>query len=168
MSHNSPYELARTHRKFMIQAIQLAEEAYDGDEVPIGALVVHNKNIVGKGYNQVEMLNDATAHAEMLAISAACSTLQSKYLDGCTLYVTLEPCPMCATAAVWSKIDRIVFGASDADYGACGSVFNLSHHRALNHDIEIIQGVMEKECEEMVRAFFKEKRDDEDRESDDR
>ena len=104
----------------MMQAFRHAEIAYDNGEVPVGAVVVHENRIIGKGYNQVEMLQDSTAHAEMIAISAACSTLQNKYLGDCTLYVTLEPCPMCAGALVWSKIKRIVFGTMDEKAGACG------------------------------------------------
>ena len=115
--------------------------------------------IIGKGYNQIERLKDTTAHAEMVAISAACSTISNKYLEGCTLYVTLEPCPMCAGALVWSKIDRIVFGVTDAKAGACGSVFNLSSNKRLNHRIEIIQGVLERDCEFMLKSFFKKKRE---------
>lgn len=152
-------KIARKHRKFMMQALQLAEQADDEDEVPIGSVVVHKDTIVGKGYNQIEKLNDATAHAEMLALSAASSTLETKYLSDCTLYVTLEPCPMCATAAVWAKVDRIVFGAADAKSGACGSIFNLTHHSSLNHKVQIIQGVLERDCEQMLQSFFERKRE---------
>lgn len=146
------------HQNYMMQAFHLAEMAYDKGEVPIGAVVVHENRIIGKGYNQVEMLGDSTAHAEMIAISAACSTLQNKYLEDCTLYVTLEPCPMCAGALVWSKIKRIVFGAMDEKAGACGTVFNISSNKKLNHTIEIIQGVMEADCKYLLQEFFKSKR----------
>lgn len=142
----------------MMQAFRHAEIAYDNGEVPVGAVVVHENRIIGKGYNQVEMLQDSTAHAEMIAISAACSTLQNKYLGDCTLYVTLEPCPMCAGALVWSKIKRIVFGTMDEKAGACGSVFNISSNNKLNHNIEIIQGVMEADCKYLLQEFFKSKR----------
>ena len=142
----------------MMQAFRHAEIAYDNGEVPVGAVVVHENRIIGKGYNQVEMLQDSTAHAEMIAISAACSTLQNKYLGDCTLYVTLEPCPMCAGALVWSKIKRIVFGTMDEKAGACGSVFNISSNNKLNHNIEIIQGVMEADCKYLLQDFFKSKR----------
>jgi tRNA(adenine34) deaminase len=161
MNNDSPYELSQNHRKYMSEAIKLAEQAYNEDEVPVGSIVIHESRIIGKGYNQVEKLNDATAHAEMLSISAASSTLESKYLSECTLYVTLEPCPMCASAAVWAKAGRIVFGASDAKYGACGSVFNLAQNNSLNHNINIIQGVMEKRCEELLTSYFQQKREDE-------
>lgn len=146
------------HQKFMARAFMLAEQAFDEGEVPVGAVVVHKGQIIGKGYNQVERLNDPTAHAEMLAISAACETISEKYLSGCTLYVTLEPCPMCAGASVWSKLGTIVFGATDAKAGACGSIFNISSNEKLNHRIDVIQGVMEAECEFLLKEFFREKR----------
>lgn len=146
------------HLRFMQQAYRLAEQAYEEKEVPVGAIIVHNGRIVGKGYNQTERLKDPTAHAEMIAISAACSTLESKYLQDCTMYVTLEPCPMCAGALVWSKIDQLVFGAWDAKAGSCGSLFNLSSNDNLNHQINVIQGVMEADCEWILKQFFKEQR----------
>lgn len=152
------YNGKNVHQNYMMQAFRLAENAYEKGEVPVGAVVVHENRIIGKGYNQVEMLQDSTAHAEMIAVSAACSTLQNKYLEDCTLYVTLEPCPMCAGALVWSKIKRIVFGAMDEKAGACGSVFNISSNKKLNHSIEIIQGVMEADCKYLLQEFFKAKR----------
>lgn len=142
----------------MARAFMLAEQAFDEGEVPVGAVIVRNNQIIGKGYNQVQRLNDPTAHAEMIAISAACETMDEKYLSECTLYVTLEPCPMCAGAAVWSKLGGIVFGAADAKAGGCGSVFNISSNKKLNHQVEVIQGVMEAECEHLLKAFFRERR----------
>lgn len=149
----------RKHDRFMQQAFNLAEQAYEKKEIPVGAVVVHNNQIIGKGYNQTEQLNDATAHAEMLALSAACSTLKQKYLKDCTLYVTLEPCPMCAGALVWSKIDTVVIGAWDSQAGGCGSVFNLSSNEKLNHQVTVLQGFMENDCEWIIKQFFKERRD---------
>jgi tRNA(adenine34) deaminase len=146
------------HRNFMMQALKLAEQAYRQKEVPVGAIVVHEGRVIGKGFNQVEMLKDPTAPAEMLAISAACATLQNKYLNGCTLYVTLEPCPMCAGAIVWSKIERVVFGAIDEKAGACGSVFNIVNNQKLNHRVEVIQGVLDIDSEMLLKQFFSEKR----------
>ncbi|MEX0844085.1 MAG: tRNA adenosine(34) deaminase TadA [Balneolaceae bacterium] len=146
------------HQRYMARALMLAEQAFEEGEVPVGAVIVHKGEIIGKGYNQVERLNDPTAHAEMLAISAACETINQKYLSECTLYVTLEPCPMCASAVVWSKLGTVVFGASDANAGGCGSVFNISSNKKLNHQVEVIQGVMESECEHLMKAFFREKR----------
>ena len=142
------------HENFMIEAFKLAEKAYNEGEIPVGAIVVHENRIIGKGYNQVELLKDPTAHAEMIAISSACATLQQKYLTGCTLFVTLEPCPMCSGAAVWSKLDRIIFGAMDEKAGGCGSMFNITSNKALNHRVEIIQGVMEFDCQFLLKKFF--------------
>ncbi|MCG2588682.1 tRNA adenosine(34) deaminase TadA [Rhodohalobacter sulfatireducens] len=146
------------HQNYMMQAFKQAEIAFEKKEVPVGAVVVHENRIIGRGYNQVEMLQDSTAHAEMIAISAACSTLQNKYLDDCTLYVTLEPCPMCAGALVWSKLKRVVFGTMDEKAGSCGSVFNISSNKKLNHSVEVIQGVMEADCKFLLKEFFRSKR----------
>lgn len=146
------------HLRFMQQAFFLAEQAYEEKEVPVGAVVVKNDRVIGKGYNQTERLKDATAHAEMLAISAACSTLRQKYLQDCTLYVTLEPCPMCAGALVLSKIDRVVIGAWDSKAGGCSSVFNIAGNEKLNHRVEVIQGFMERDCEFILKQFFRERR----------
>lgn len=146
------------HLHFMQRAFFQAEKAFDNNEVPVGAVIVKNGRIIGTGYNQVEQLQDPTAHAEMIALTAACNTTEEKYLDGCTLYVTLEPCMMCAGAFVWSKIDTIVFGAMDIKAGGCGSIFNIVQNKALNHHIEIIHGIMEAECEWLLKRFFKEKR----------
>ncbi len=150
--------LWQAHQQFMAKAVMLAEQAFEEGEVPVGAIVVHKNTIVGKGYNQVERLGDPTAHAEMLAISAACDTLGEKYLNECTLYVTLEPCPMCAGALVWSKIGTIVYGASDVKSGASGSVFNITQNDTLNHKAEVIQGILEHDCEYLLKAFFASKR----------
>lgn len=155
---NTELPLVEIHHKYMARAFILAEQAFENDEIPVGAIVVYKDQIIGKGYNQVEMLNDPTAHAEMLAISAACETISEKYLSDCTLYVTLEPCPMCAGAAVWSKLGRIVFGAQDAKSGGCGSVFNIVSNNKLNHRVEVIQGIMESESEYLLKEFFKQKR----------
>lgn len=148
----------QSHQRFMAQAVMLAEQAFEDGEVPVGAIVVHKNKIVGKGYNQVERLNDPTAHAEMIAISAACDTLGEKYLSECTLYVTLEPCPMCAGGIVWSKLGTVVFGASDAKAGGCGSVFNIVQNNKLNHRAEVIQGILEHDCEYLLTSFFSAKR----------
>jgi len=140
--------------RFMLQAFHEAEKAFEAGEVPVGAVIVHNNRIIGRGHNQVEMLSDATAHAEMIALSASFQHLEEKYLPDCTMYVTLEPCPMCTGALVWAKIGRLVFGAQDEKAGACGSIFNIAQHSALNHRIEMIQGIMEQECESLMRSFF--------------
>jgi tRNA(adenine34) deaminase len=150
--------LWNTHQQHMAKALVLAEQAFEEGETPVGAIVVKDNMIIGKGYNQVEKLNDPTAHAEMIAISAACETLGNKYLKGCTLYVTLEPCPMCAGALVWSKIDTIVYGASDSASGGSGSLFNITANNNLNHQIEVIQGILEMDSEYLLKSFFGAKR----------
>lgn len=142
----------------MQNAYELAKIAKNEGEVPVGAVVVKDNRIIGKGYNQVEMLSDPTAHAEILAISAACATIQNKYLNGATLYVTLEPCPMCAGAIVWSKIKQVVFGALDDKSGACGSIFNITSNRKLNHQVDVLHGIMEHESETILKNFFEKKR----------
>jgi tRNA(adenine34) deaminase len=142
----------------MAKAIELAEQAYDHGEVPVGAVVVQENKIIGKGYNQTQMLQDATAHAEMIALSAAFETKGSKYLHGATLYVSLEPCVMCAGALMWSKIDRLVFGASDPKSGACGSLFSIHDDKKLNHRFEVIQGILEADAEYLLKTFFAKKR----------
>lgn len=146
------------HKKFMFEAFKLAEKAFEEGEVPVGAVVIYENKIIGKGYNQVELLKDPTAHAEILAISAACSTLQQKYLTGCSLYVTLEPCAMCSGAIVWSKLDRVIFGAMDEKAGGCGTRFNITANNHLNHKTEIIQGVMELDSQYLLKQFFEQKR----------
>ncbi|MEX2602500.1 MAG: tRNA adenosine(34) deaminase TadA [Balneolaceae bacterium] len=150
--------LPEIHYRYMQQALLLAEEAARRGEVPVGAIIVSDEEIIGKGYNQVEQLHDPTAHAEMIAISAACMTTGEKHLANATLYVTLEPCPMCAGALVLSRIKRVVFGALDAKSGACGSMFNISSNRQLNHQAEIIQGVLESDCAQILSTFFEKKR----------
>ncbi|HIG75677.1 MAG TPA: nucleoside deaminase [Bacteroidetes bacterium] len=120
----------------------------------VGAVVVRDGQIVGKGHNQVERLGDPTAHAEMLAISAACSTLGTKYLDGCTLYVTLEPCPMCAGAIVWAKLSRLVYGAFDEKAGAASTLYDIPQDGRLNHRVETVSGVMAEESADLLRQFF--------------
>ncbi len=142
----------------MKMAYDQALIAYQEDEVPVGAVVVENNLVIGKGHNQVEKLKDPTAHAEMIAISAACASRNDKFLEGCTLYVTLEPCPMCSGALVWSRLDRVVIGALDPKAGGSGSVFNISSNSKLNHQVEIIHSVLEEECSELLKRFFNRRR----------
>jgi len=158
MQHGLNGHKENPHYKYMRQALNLAKTAYNDNEVPVGALIVKDNQIVGKGFNQTEMLKDPTAHAEMIAISSACATLDSKYLTDCTLYVTLEPCPMCAGAIVWSKITRVVFGAMDPKAGSCGTLFNIASNKKLNSSAGVIHGIMEKECSDLLKKFFKERR----------
>ena len=143
---------------FMREALTLAKEAAQIGEIPVGALVVDgNGNIISRANNLRETKKNAIAHAEMLAIEQACSALGGWRLQGCTLYVTLEPCPMCAGALVNSRIDRVVFGAYDMQAGCCGSVVNFNAY-PFNHAFEIEGGVLEDECREVLTEFFKKKR----------
>jgi tRNA(adenine34) deaminase len=146
------------HEKWMKYALKEALRAYDDDEVPVGAIVVHKSNIIAKGYNQVEKMNDPTAHAEMIALTAAASYLGNKFLKECTLYVTMEPCAMCAGAIVLSRLPNLVFGCYDPKMGACGSVLSIVENKKLNHNIHVIGGVLDMECGSLVKDFFVEKR----------
>jgi tRNA(adenine34) deaminase len=143
---------------FMQLALQEAKRAAEIDEVPIGAVVVKDDEVISKAHNLRETLQDATAHAELLAIKEACEVLGTWRLIGCTLYVTLEPCPMCAGAIILSRVDKLVFGAKDPKGGACGSVVNLTADDRFNHRPEVVEGVMAKECGEILKAFFQGKR----------
>ncbi len=135
-------------------AYREAEKAFDAGEIPVGAIVVCQDTIIGKGYNQREMLKDPTAHAEMLAISSAAEYLESWRLENCTLYVTLEPCPMCAGAILNARIPRVVFGAYDRETGMCGSIDNLCDHNLMNHKTTVTGGIMEEKCEIILKSFF--------------
>jgi len=145
-------------RRWMKLALKEAERAFDLGEVPIGAVVVRNRDIVGRGHNLVERLKDPTAHAEIIAITAACETLGSKFLDGCTLYVTLEPCPMCAGAIVWSRVDRLVFGAFDEKAGAASTLYNIPQDPRLNHRVDVVSGVEADRAAGLMQAFFQQRR----------
>jgi len=140
-------------------AFKEAEKAYRKDEVPIGAVIVHQSQIIARGFNQVEMLKDPTAHAEMLAITAAADHLDARRLLNTTLYVTLEPCSMCAGAIVLSRIPRLVFGASDPKGGACGTLFNIVQDQRLNHQLSVTGGVLEQKCSLILSDFFRRLRD---------
>jgi len=142
----------------MSLALREAIKAYEQHEVPVGAIVVHKNTVIGKGYNQVEMLRDATAHAEMIAITAAQAHLESKWLKECRLYVTMEPCPMCAGASVLSRIPTIVFGCYDPKMGACGSLYTIPEDKRLNHRVHVIAGVMDTESGSLVKEFFRGRR----------
>ena len=142
------------HEQWMKQALREAERAYEQDEVPVGAVVVHKGKVIGRGYNQIERLQDPTAHAEMIAITAATNNLQSRRLKECILYVTLEPCPMCAGAIVLSRIPTLVFATFDPKAGACGTLYNIVHDKRLNHSVHVISGVCDRESEEYLKGFF--------------
>lgn len=143
---------------FMRHAMALAKKAEDINEIPVGAVVVADGEIIGEGYNQSIALNDPSAHAEMLAIREAGKVLANYRMLDCTLYVTLEPCPMCAGLLVHSRIKRIVYAAKDEKTGAAGSVFNLVNSDKLNHSIDITSGILAQECSTMLSAFFKRRR----------
>lgn len=138
---------------FMKEALKEAHKALEKDEVPIGAVVVCAGKVIARAYNLTETLNDATAHAEMQAITMATSTIGGKYLDKCTLYVTVEPCPMCAAALAWSQVKRVVFGAPDSKRGYSKFTPSLMHPKT-----EITSGILAEECSKMVTDFFKAKR----------
>lgn len=142
----------------MRAALSEAHASLARDEVPVGCVIVHDGMIVGRGHNQVEALQDATAHAEILAIGAASNALGSWRLTDCTLYVTLEPCSMCAGAIVLARLGRLVYGATDPKAGACGSVLDVVGERRLNHRVSVMHGVLAGDCGELLREFFRKKR----------
>ena len=142
--------IAEQDKKYMSMAITEARRALQMQEVPIGAVIVCGDRVVGRGHNLVETLSDATAHAEMQSITAAASMLGGKYLKGCTLYVTVEPCVMCAGALAWSQIDRVVYGADDPKRG-----YTTVGGRILHPKTEVVSGVMREECEALMKDFFK-------------
>ena len=150
--------IAKDDSFFMKEAIKQASIAFSKDEVPVGAVIVHQNKIIAKAYNQVEMLKDPTAHAEMLVLTQACNFLQNKWLLDCVIYVTIEPCSMCAGALVLSRIKKIVYGADDPKAGACGSVLNIIDNKKLNHRPKVKKGILEKECSLILKEFFRRKR----------
>jgi len=143
-----------THESWMEQAYREAEKAFEKDEVPIGAVVVADGMVVGRGYNMVETLQDPTAHAEVIAITAAANSRNSWRLDETTLYVTKEPCPMCAGAIYLSRIQQVVFGVSDSRMGACGSTLNIVQNPRLRSEVTVTCGILESKCLGILQAFF--------------
>lgn len=146
------------HEYFMEYALREAQLAFEQSEVPVGSVVAHENKIIGRGHNRTESLKDATAHAEMIALTSAAEYMGDWRLDDCILYSTVEPCAMCAGAAVLSRIRTIVYGAPDPRFGACGSLFNIPIDTRLIHRIEIISGVREKEAADLMQLFFREVR----------
>ena len=140
-------------------ALGEARKAYDIGEIPIGAVLIMDGQVVASGHNMREIWHDATAHAEMIVIRAACQKLGRWRLTGTTLYVTIEPCPMCAGALVMSRIDRLVYGSADYKAGAIESIFNIAQNDALNHNIAVVSGVRTDECSEIMRDFFRNRRE---------
>ena len=145
-------------RRFMQDALALARKALDSEDVPVGALVVHDGRVIGRGCNQREKLQDPTAHAEMIAITAAAEHIGHWRLENCTLYVTLEPCSMCAGALVLARVSRLVYGAADEKAGACGSLMTITEDRRLNHQVETVGGVLAEQSAELLRDFFRRRR----------
>jgi tRNA(adenine34) deaminase len=143
---------------YMSEALKEATRAYDADEVPIGAIVVYKRRIIARAHNQTRLLKDPTAHAEMIALTQAANFLKSERLLNCTLYVTIEPCPMCAGAMVLARIKRLAFGALDPKAGACGSVMDILSERRLNHRVSATGGILSGECGALLREFFKKQR----------
>jgi len=146
------------HKKWMKLAFREAEKAYERGEVPIGAVVVKNDQIIGRGYNQCESLNDPTAHAEIIAITSAANTIKNWRLENCSLYVTKEPCPMCAGALINSRIDMVIFGMYDEKEGCCGSLYQLCRDPRFKHQLAVKGGVMVNSCRLIVQEFFKKQR----------
>src|SRR5687768_9767010 len=153
MSQDLP-EQAEIDARFMARALELARTAEAAGEVPVGAVIVKDGAIVSEGWNRPISTHDPTAHAEIVAMRAASNALQGYRLLGTTLYVTLEPCAMCAGAMVHARVKRLVFGASDPKAGGVGSIFNIAQHSALNHRLDVTSGVMADECSAELRKFF--------------
>jgi tRNA(adenine34) deaminase len=152
------YSNRESDESFMREALRQAQKAYEADEVPVGAIVVRAGKVIGRAYNQVELLKDATAHAEMLALTQAEAAVGDWRLIDCDLYVTKEPCVMCAGALIHVRIRRLIFGCADTRSGAAGGMINLLQHSALNHDCEITSGVLQNECAAILQDFFRQKR----------
>lgn len=158
MLEPSEYNLMQVHEPYMRRALQQAEAAWEQDEVPVGAIIVCEGNVIAEAHNQREMLNDPTAHAEMIAITQAAEMLNSWRLLDCTLYVTLEPCPMCAGAIVQSRIPTVIYGASDPKGGACETLYHITSDVRLNHQSVVIGGVLQEECSGILQDFFRQQR----------
>lgn len=146
-------------QRYMEEALALARRALDTEDVPVGACVVRGNAVIGRGCNQREQLQDPTAHAEMIALTAAAQSVGHWRLEGCTLYVTLEPCPMCAGAIVLARVERVVFGAYDPKAGACGSLYEITADPRLNHRAETVGGVLADDSAELLKAFFRKRRE---------
>lgn len=144
--------------KYMQVALSLAEKAYKKDEVPVGAVVVRDGKIISKAYNKRQKSQDATLHAEIIAIKKTCKKLKTFRLNDCELYVTLEPCAMCSGAIINARVGTVIFGAYDQKYGCCGSIYNLPEDKRFNHRAKVIGGILEKECSEILTKFFESKR----------
>lgn len=143
------------HEKYMLEALKEAKKAYDLGEVPVGAVIVRNDEIIGRGHNLRETMKDPTLHAEIIAIKEAARKLGGWRLIDSTMYVTIEPCSMCAGALVNSRIDNLIIGAKDPKMGACGSIINIVEHEKMNHKLNVTYGVLENDCSQIMKDFFK-------------
>jgi tRNA(adenine34) deaminase len=150
--------LNKSDKELMQMAIKEAQVAEENGDVPIGAVIVYKNQIIGRAYNQREQLQDPTAHAEIIALTQAAAFLESWRLHGCTMYVTLEPCPMCAGALVLARIDRLVYGCDDPKTGAVKSLYNIVNDERLNHTINVTSGVLAEECSDLLQQFFQRRR----------
>lgn len=139
----------------MYAALQEAEKSTASEDIPVGAVIVHGNKIIGKGFNQVELLKDPTAHAEMLALTAASNYLKSKFLEECDIYITLEPCLMCTGALLLSRIRSIYFGTFEPKFGACGSLYNLPEENKYNHSVNVYSGIYSEESKNLLDTFFR-------------
>ncbi|MBU1912937.1 MAG: tRNA adenosine(34) deaminase TadA [Candidatus Omnitrophica bacterium] len=148
----------KNHEYYMREALKEAVKAFDADEVPVGAIIVHKGEIIGRAHNQIKMLKDPTAHAEIIAITQAANFLQNERLTDCTMYSTLEPCSMCAGAMVLSRIESLIYAAKDPKTGAHESVFKILNNKKLNHRVKVKKGILEKEVRSLIKEFFKIKR----------
>jgi len=146
------------HEKWMREAIKEAKHALEEEEVPVGAVIIYENRIIGRGHNQVERLQDPTAHAEMIALTAATNTLGKKWLTDATMYVTVEPCAMCAGAMILARLKKLVYGAQEIKTGAHSSILNLLDDSRINHRIEVVPGFLKEECGHYMSVFFKEMR----------
>lgn len=151
-------DLSKLDQHYMREALKQAKRAGESGEVPVGAVIVHKNQIIARAYNQVELLHDPTAHAEMIAITQAADHLKNERLLDTWIYTTIEPCAMCAGAMVLARISRLIYGATDLKAGACGSVINVVRTGKLNHQLEMTRGVLEEDCRLMIQSFFQERR----------
>jgi tRNA(adenine34) deaminase len=158
MSEETILSIDQTDERFMRMAIDQAYLAEENGDVPIGCVVVHQGRVIAKGCNQRELLHDPTAHAEIIALTQAAEYIGNWRLEGCTIYVTLEPCPMCAGALVLGRLDRLVYGTDDPKTGAVKSLYNIVQDSRLNHRLEVTQGVLQAECQQQLQAFFRRRR----------
>ena len=153
-----PGTMSKIEQIYMDEALREARKALEEDEVPVGAIVVYKRKVIARAHNQMRMLKDPTAHAEMIALTQAASYLKNERLTGAIIYVTVEPCAMCAGALILARVKRLIYGADDPKAGACGSVLDIVRDRRLNHRIEVKKGVLAEESRTLLKEFFKKKR----------